>query len=294
MVVLAPIRLDHVKRTIRSVWIDALSDTVPAAQIIWQEQGVPRRPRPLVAMQLVTGPDPVGTARDERRYRPEIDQVDVAISAVSANTRYRIRLNGIALDYTTTGAPTVIEVRDALRDLINNVTAPTTKQSEPVTAVNGAGVGDIVLTPDVPGAILAVAVNPATQMTQTPTESATDCVMDVLAREVMGFQMDVYSVGGVAFELSSRMIAARMRKAIDTPETEDVLTNARVSMRQLSAIADLTGLEAGGGVFESRASFDIEVSASSRVSSSVVPIETVEYTLDTNGPPAETRTITLP
>lgn len=295
MTIRAPIRLDLVKRTLRGVWIDALDDSVAADSIVWGEQGIPRSPRPLVAIQLIDGPNPIGEARDEHRFRPEIDQVDIAISAVSATTKYRVRLNGVPYDFTTGGAPTIVGVRGALRDLINNLTAPISKQDEPVTAADGVGDGDLVLTPDEAGAILAVAVSPSLQITSTDTVSATDCVIDVLARESMSFQVDVYTDGGVAFELSSRMLAVRMRKALNTPEALDTLLDNRVSVRRVSVINNLTALSPGGARFESRAQFDVAVAASSRVSSQVVPIETVEFTLAiTNGPAAETRTITLP
>jgi hypothetical protein len=295
MPVRPPIRLDHVKRTLREVWVDALAGTVAQNSIVWAEQGIPRQARPLVAMQLITGPTPVGSARDEQRFRPEIDSVDVTVSAVTAATRYRLRLNGIPYDFTSSGAPTVTEVRNGLRDLVNNVVAPITKQSEPVTAADGVGPGDLTLTPDEAGAILAVEVSPSAEIAAVVNESPTDCVIDVLAREVMSFQVDVFTVGGVAIELSSRMIAAQMRKALDTPEAIEAFGLNRVSARMLTEISDLTGLEPGGAVLESRAQFDVSVSASSRVSSSVAPIETVEFTFDTdNGPGPETRTITLP
>ena len=107
MAVLDPIRLDHVKRTLRTIVRSAVDDVVTADRVVWAEQGIPRAPRPLVALTLLEGPTPDGTIKDETYQGFEVTSVAVTIDSAVASSLYKVRVNGLPFDFTSRVAPTV-------------------------------------------------------------------------------------------------------------------------------------------------------------------------------------------
>lgn len=293
MAVLDPVRLDHVKRTLRTIVRSAVDDVVPADQVVWTEQGIPRGPRPLVALTLLEGPIADGTIQDEHVQGSEVTSVDYTVDSAVALSAYKARINGIPYDVTSVGGPTVDTIRDQLVALINNTIAPLTKQSEPVTAAAGGPPGTFSITPDSAGAIYSAEASPAGLLSRVINSDPSLLTTHLIGRERMLFQIDVMFVGGVAIELSARMLAARIRKAFDLPSNIEITGNARVPIQVASTIRDLTALEPGGAKFESRASFDVLAFISSRIAESTVPIDVVEVTTSIDGN-LDTFTVTAP
>ncbi len=295
MAVLNPVRLDHVKRTIRNIVRGAVDDDVAATSVVWAEQGIPREPRPLVALSLVTGPTADGTIKDEKRERFEVTSVVVTIDSAVATALYRIRVNGIAYDVTSGAAPTVTTIRDAFLILLNNTTLPVenrTKQAEPITAVATAG-DMITITPSSAGGIYRIDASPAGLISAVTNVDNTALTTHLIGRRRMLFDVNIYTVGGVAIELSSRMLAERIVASLDLESTLETISNARVPMRREGDINDLTGLESDGATLESRAQFSIVAFVSSRIAETTTAIDVVEITTSVDGN-TETFTVTAP
>ena len=290
MAILDPVRLDHAKRTLRSVVLSAVDDVV-ASRVVWMKPGVPRPDRPFVGLQLLAGPSSDGTIQDEKYYAAEVTSVDVTVDSAVASALYKVRVNGIPFDFISGVAPTVTTIRDGLIALINNTATPPTKQSEPVTATAG-GAGDFSITPDSPGAIYQVEAHPAGLVSRVINSDNDLVTTHLIGRERMLFQVDVYTAGNPdnPIELTSHSIAAKIRKAFDLDANLQLTKNARVPLQVSSDIRELSQLEPGGAVYENRASFDVLGFISSRVAESTLPIEIAEITTNVDG---NTETFTV-
>lgn len=293
MAVLDPVRLDHVKRVLRGVVRDAVGDDVPDAQVGWTEKGIPRAPRPYVALTLLEGPES-DALKDESVRACEITSVDVSVLSATVGEFYRVRVNGIPFDHVAVGGDTMTTVRDALIALVNNTVAPITKQSDAVAAAADVGPGDFIITPTAPGGIYDVVVEPLGLLTRVINQDLTTLTTHVIGRDRMLFSVDVVTVGGADTSISqtSRMLARRITKSFDLPSSIEKMSNARVPLRVLGTTRNLSGLEPGGAKFESRAQFDVLGFVSSRIAESTVPIESTEVTVDISGN-TETFTVTF-
>lgn len=282
----APIRLDFVKQTVRDIFA-AKAAELPAGRFVWVRQGVPRPGRPYVGMQILTGPFSDVT-KEEQRFREVIDSVTVSIDSVTVGQRYRIRVNGFPVDYTAVAGDTTTDIRDGL--LANAADPDNFVTGEDVSFASIAVPPGIRVTPDSPGE-LALVTNPTPELSATEFKSDA-WVMYTVSRDIMTIQVTAYDTETSDEDLSSaKMICRRLQKGIDTPDTEDILLSARMGMRQISNIVDLSGLEPGGAKLQGQSQFDVEVTASSLSITLVNPIDSVETTLDISG---ITKTFTTP
>lgn len=272
-----PIRLDYVKQIVRDV-VASGAPELAAGQFLWVRQGIPRPARPYMSMQILSGPFSDST-REERRFREVIDSSTFTISSAVSGERYRLRVNGFPIDYTATGIDTVTTIRDAL--LTESANAANYVTGETVSfAANAADAIDV--TPDSPGD-LALASSP--NSTVTVASVKTDAwVTYTVARNLMTVQVTAYD--SETFDesaTSAKMLCIRAVKVLDTPDTEVLTQNARIGIRRISNITDLSGLEPGGAKLQGQSQFDLEVTASSIVITEVNPIDSVETTLDISG-----------
>lgn len=288
MTVRNPVRIDLLKRAIRTAFVNALGPDVPAGQIVWLERNLPRPERPLIGMQWLSLP--ASTGFEQEVYRQEIDSVAIAVTSADAGQRYRIIANGAPYDFTASGAPTIVEIRDGLRDLLNNVTTPVTKQTEPILAVDGGTDADITVTPTETGGILLIETPTGTPVTITPTLNATVCVMHTLKRVQGTIAVNVWTEGGVATELGGATYAQRMRSSLVLQSTQDLFRSFGVAARPITGITDVSAL--AGANFESHMQFDIMCGTTSRAWEVLEPIEAFDLELNI-GDVTTTDTVTI-
>ncbi len=282
----APIRLDFIKQTVRDIFAAQASE-LAADRFVWVRQGIPRPRRPYVSMQILTGPFSDMT-KEENRFREVIDSVNVAVNTVTVGLRYRIRVNGFPVDYTAIGGDTATTIRDGL--LANATDATNFATGEDVTFAPVPVPPSMVITPDSPGELVSVE-NPTPELSLITSKSDA-WVVYTIARDMMTIQVTAYATDAIDEDLSSAMmISRRLQKGLDKPDTEDILLSARIGMRQISNIVDLSGLEPGGAKLQGQSQFDVEVTASSLSITQVNPIDSVEITLDISG---STETFTTP
>lgn len=274
-----PIRLDHVKKVVGDVFAAEASD-LAADRIIWiAKRGTPRPPRPYVSLQFLTGPFSDVT-KEERRFREVIDTAMVTVDTATVGARYRFRANGFPVDYTAVGGDTVTDIRDGL--LANAALATNLVVGEDISfAASGADAIDI--TPDSPGELVSV-TTPSAELSLGFVQSDA-WVTYTVARDIMTIQVTSFDSPEALDEdaTSAKMLCRRFQKTLDAPDTQETLDGARMGMRRISNIVDLSGLETGGAMIEGQSQFDIEVTASSLHITEVVPIDSVETTLDISG-----------
>lgn len=269
-----PIRLDLAQRTLRNIFVGALAGTVAPASVVWANQGQPRPSRPCLIMTPLSGPEVVGTLREEQRVRDEVTLSTVVVATVVLSQRYRIRINGVPADYTAG----VGDDEDAIRDgLVVAVNA----SGERVTAAASVDLGKLEISPVAVGDILAVAVTPAPDITGTVAIGATT-VTDQVARNRMVFSCGFFTTIG-PIGSTAREIARRCTAALDTPDAVLEMRSSRTPCRAITGIIDATAPEPGGALIEDHAVFDAVVFASSRVTRAIDVIETVEIDLVVDG-----------
>lgn len=269
-----PIRLDYVKQVVRDVVASGVTD-LPAGRIAWVRMGIPRPARPYISLQIIAGPF-TDVTKEERRFVEMIDSSTVTIDSATVGERYRIRVNGFSVDYTAIGGDGVTEIRDGL--LANAALSSNYVTGESVSFA-ASGADAILITPSSPGELVGV---------RTPNSSITivDSKSDAWAsyqvsRDIMSVQVTAYDSDTLDEEsLSAKMISRRIQKKLDSVDTEELTLGARVGIRQISNITDLSGLEPGGAKLQGQSQFDIEVTASSLSITEVNPIDTVETTVD--------------
>jgi len=285
-----PIRVDHMKRTLRSVFKDALSELSATGEdnrFVWVKQGVPRPARPFVGLQIITGPDEIGITKAETRFREAIDSTRVTILSAADDTRYRIRVNGLECEIDSGTGATITSIRDALQ--ASTLAMSILGIGEPVTlAAVSTDAFDVI--PNSPGDLVGVSTDsPSTEIALVDSTSdvwASETVADV----EMTVQVAVYDSGDAAPD-TTRRLCGRLRASLDLPDTLDAALSARVAMRTISRTNSLAGLEPGGAMLQAQSSFDVAVGGSSLVARIIEPIETVEIDLDVSG---NTSTITVP
>lgn len=280
-----PIRLDYVKQVVGDVVASGVTD-LPDGRIGWVRQGIPRPPRPYMGLQIISGPFSDMT-KEERRFVEVIDVSTVTIDTATAGERYRIRVNGFPVDYTAAGGDSVTDIRDGL--LANAALASNYVTGESVSfAANGADSIDV--TPDSTGELVGVRT-PNLSISIVDTKSDAWASYQV-ARDLMTIQVTAYDSDTFDEDaLSAKMMVRRVQKKLDSVDTEELTLGARVGIRQISNITDLSGLEPGGAKLQGQSQFDIEVTASSLSITDVEPIDSVETTLDISG---DVRTFTTP
>lgn len=280
-----PIRLDYVKQVVRDVTASGVTD-LPDGRIVWVRQGIPRPPRPYMGLQIISGPFSDMT-KEERRFVEVIDVSTVTIDTAAAGERYRIRVNGFPVDYTASGGDSVTDIRDGL--LANAALASNYVTGESVS-FSASGAASIDVTPDSPGELIGV-TTPNQSISIVDTKSDSWASYQV-ARDLMTIQVTAYDSDTLDEDaLSAKMMVRRVQKKLDSVDTEELTLGARVGIRQISNITDLSGLEPGGAKLQGQSQFDIEVTASSLSITDVEPIDSVETTLDISD---DVRTFTTP
>ncbi len=290
MTVADPVRIDHMKRTLRGVFSAALSElptTVDDNRFVWVKQGGPRPPRPYIGMQIIDGPDARGITKEEDRYREALTSKRVTITGAVDAIQYRIRVNGMLVEIVSGVAATLTSIRDALR--IETQAMIDLGQGEPLTLLDvGGDAFDVI--PVVAGDLLGVStLNPSTEVSLADTVSDV-WVIETVADVDMTVQCTVFDAGDAGPD-TTRRLSGRLRKALDLPDTLETAERERVAMRAISNTIDLAGLEPGGAKLQAQSSFDVQVGGSSVVATRVEPIETVIFTANVSG---KSSSVTIP
>lgn len=270
------VRVDRVKEAIQSAAATILG---AQAEVVWADQGVARPGRPYVALRFATGFQKPSLLADSRLSRAAPTSVSVDLASVSSGVLYRQRINEYPFDVTAGGGDTPTTVRNAHIVLIN-------ASSEPVTASNGAGAGETILTPDFPGALRTLSTTPSSSYTVTPSGIAH--VIDHIGPRVVVVRASVFVEAGLT-ELGSQDVgayaldlAAQLESGFGTESILQHFDNLRVSyIGPAGEPINLTGTAAA--LNEGRVVLDSRFSVPSLRTETIDVIEVVEVTLDASG-----------
>lgn len=276
MTVARPMRIDLIKRALRDVFVDAMSglaggDDVP---VVWANRNIPRKARPFVLLNITSGPSMVGTFVDEHRMREAPDDLTVTVDTALDGQEYYFRLNGLPVRYVATGVDTVDTIRDQFVTLLTTL-------NERVTVVATASPGEFTITPDTAGEVFSFEALPATFV--TIVEGTKTSVMDTVGSRRLVVSCGFFAEESGKFEDDAHDLAIRCLTALSLPDTADSLHDQQVAIKPISDILNLSGVVAGGAKNESRATFDVDIHASSRITLPIGTIETVEGILDIDG-----------
>jgi hypothetical protein len=281
-----PVRIDIAKRVIRQVFRNAAGE-LAADRFVWEQyDGTPRPPRPYVMLTLVSGPTGP-SARREGAYRAAKDDATFTILTATVGRKYRARVNGIPGTYVAQAGDDVTAIRDGLQAAL---TAELDRgMGEPVS-VASSGVDAFIVTPDSPGELMvASSENADTDVDVSITESSTTCVMYRIGRSLINVQASAFTAGAAA-EYGAPALIDRLHASLDLESSMDYLREWRIGARSISDPIPLVQLEGGGGTLAGQSAFELELITSSVTVEEVVPIESVDVTINTGTP----RTFTIP
>ena len=275
------VHLKYAKRALREIVLDAVGPGVP---VVWSiHPAIPRPPRPFCRLSITLGPQAVQTDHDEKRTVEAIDLASTTIDNAVVGELYRMRLNGIPLDYVAVGGDDVEAIRDGQLAAI---------QAEGLTdffTAVASGLDTIDITPTFIGALFGAesfsAINTTTVLTRTGQN-----VEQVVGRREVLAQVDFFADGNRTIEDGTLDLASSVRAKLSTEFAGRVMAKYRVPIRALASTVHLPALEGGGAQVESHSMFEVHMAISSCIVTEAVPIESVEITTNISG---ETNTFVV-
>ncbi len=266
MAIFTPLRLDRVQQGL----FEALADATDV-DVGWSYSEVPQESLTagFVSLTMVGGPGPFIRKHRRGRTLQPIDDVTLTIGLLEEE-RIGIVLNDFNYFVDTNPLMTINAVRLDLLNQINDA-----NNIEPVTASNG-GPAELILTADFLGAIASLSIYGESLTAGTPT------LNDDFVLVTEGTQTMLVNVQAYAKEREPRLGAwSIIQQCIAALQTEDLVELLRrfgVGIWDHSSPIDLSAI--AGGHWETRASFDLTLSARARWVRPVDVIETVTGTVN--------------
>lgn len=278
------IHLKYGKRALRDIFMNALPANVPVS---WgRHPAIPRPKRPYCRLSIVSGPSAVLTDHDEVRQLETLDDATLTIDTAVVGNLYRVRLNGIPMDYTAVGGDDEEDIRDGVLAAIN---------AEGLTdfwTVAASGLDSIDVTPTSPGSVFDIRLEPVSTMSKVENKSG-ELSQIQLGRRFFIARCNFFTDGERTIEDGAMDLASIARTALGSDFALNKMAQYRVPLRALLASQHLPELEAGGAEVESRAMFEVYMAMSSCAVEEITPIESVEVTTIVSGE-TNTFTVTIP
>lgn len=277
---MTPVALNRIQLAL----FEALGAVVTPAPVQWGygEQPFDQLPGEFVSLQLIGGPS-VGLRRIARgRVVLPLTLAVLSLPTVSAGVLLSIRLNGLIFRFETTSTdPT--EARDGILDELTGVLA-----ADGVT-VSALGADALEFAPDT-SPIWDLAPSPA--FTVSSSLAANNAVEVVERTHRATVQVDCFSKGreprNGAWALSSKALTA-----FESQDLVESMADLGVGVLNVGPVTDTSAV--AGGFWETRTTFDVEVSTPANFTRPVDIIETVGASLALEQPPAfASLTVTAP
>lgn len=265
-----PVRIDLAKRALRTAFLQVFAIASVTVPVIWtNSRNAPRKARPYVALRLLTPPLRVGTFKDESRRRLAPTSVTGVVSPFAAGDTIWARINGIKVSIDAVGGDTQDSIRDAFVTQFTALLAP-----DSVSVAADAPTGGFVVTPGTPGAVHSATGNGTVF---SPTGEV--FVEDLVGRRRMSVSCTIYTEGKGNVEDEAARFSDLLYTAIDLEVVQAVMRDSRVGVRTISEPILPFSVEGGGARIESQASFDLDLTMASLVTSTLDQIDTVEVIL---------------
>lgn len=268
------VHLKYAKRCLRQIVRDALGSGVP---VVWgSHPSIPRPPRPFCRLSITLGPQAVLTDHDETRIVEAIDLAAITVDSAVVGELYRMRLNGIPLDYTALGGDDVEAIRDGW------LAAIAAENLTDFFTVAASGLDTIDVTPTAIGTLFGASSFPPANTTTVLTQTGQNVEQVVGRREAIA-QVDFFADGDTTLEDGTLDLASDVRAQLSTASARAVMQRYRVPLRAFAATVHLPALEGGGAHMESHTLFEVHMAMSSCTVSEAIPIESVEITNNISG-----------